>query len=90
MEKISIACILEAMDESGAGDRSTAVKLPEKVKGEDVKKSEIRVGNPCFFGFLCGSGLGKENNIDYSVIHEFIPAGRANHYMPSLKAGSIM
>uniref|UniRef100_A0A0D3B9D4 DUF223 domain-containing protein n=1 Tax=Brassica oleracea var. oleracea TaxID=109376 RepID=A0A0D3B9D4_BRAOL len=25
-----------------------------------------------------------------SVIHEFIPAERANHYMPSLKAGSIM
>ncbi|KAF2576216.1 hypothetical protein F2Q70_00000510 [Brassica cretica] len=26
----------------------------------------------------------------YSVIHEFIPAGRANHYMSSLKAGSIV
>ncbi|WZZ29299.1 hypothetical protein YC2023_012700 [Brassica napus] len=26
----------------------------------------------------------------YSVIHGFIPAGRANHYMPSLKAGSIV
>nr|VDD09948.1 unnamed protein product [Brassica oleracea] len=26
----------------------------------------------------------------YSVIHEFIPAGRANRYMPSLKAGSIV
>uniref|UniRef100_A0A0D3ADZ7 DUF223 domain-containing protein n=1 Tax=Brassica oleracea var. oleracea TaxID=109376 RepID=A0A0D3ADZ7_BRAOL len=26
----------------------------------------------------------------YSVIHVFIPAGRANHYMPSLKAGSIV
>ncbi|KAF3509218.1 hypothetical protein F2Q69_00007922 [Brassica cretica] len=26
----------------------------------------------------------------YSVIHEFIPAERANHYMPSLKAGSIV
>ncbi|WZZ24749.1 hypothetical protein YC2023_008150 [Brassica napus] len=25
-----------------------------------------------------------------SVIHGFIPAGRANHYMPSLKAGSIV
>ncbi|WZY73041.1 hypothetical protein YC2023_005281 [Brassica napus] len=25
-----------------------------------------------------------------SVIHEFIPAGRANHYMTSLKAGSIV
>ncbi|KAF2592256.1 hypothetical protein F2Q70_00043081 [Brassica cretica] len=25
-----------------------------------------------------------------SVIYEFIPAGRANHYMPSLKAGSIV
>ncbi|WZZ58274.1 hypothetical protein YC2023_058381 [Brassica napus] len=24
------------------------------------------------------------------VIHGFIPAGRANHYMPSLKAGSIV
>ncbi|KAF2568782.1 hypothetical protein F2Q68_00026410 [Brassica cretica] len=24
------------------------------------------------------------------VIHWFIPAGRANHYMPSLKAGSIV
>ncbi|KAL0834313.1 hypothetical protein Bca101_086202 [Brassica carinata] len=24
------------------------------------------------------------------VIHEFIPARRANHYMPSLKAGSIV
>nr|VDD21493.1 unnamed protein product [Brassica oleracea] len=26
----------------------------------------------------------------YSVIHGFIPSGRANHYMPSLKAGSIV
>ncbi|KAF2593881.1 hypothetical protein F2Q70_00044556 [Brassica cretica] len=25
-----------------------------------------------------------------SVIHGFTPAGRANHYMPSLKAGSIV
>ncbi|KAF2602308.1 hypothetical protein F2Q70_00027389 [Brassica cretica] len=25
-----------------------------------------------------------------SVIHGFIPVGRANHYMPSLKAGSIV
>ncbi|WZZ47264.1 hypothetical protein YC2023_043523 [Brassica napus] len=25
-----------------------------------------------------------------SVIHGFIAAGRANHYMPSLKAGSIV
>ncbi|KAL0763788.1 hypothetical protein Bca101_079939 [Brassica carinata] len=25
-----------------------------------------------------------------SVIHEFISAGRANHYMPSLKAGSVV
>nr|VDD10416.1 unnamed protein product [Brassica oleracea] len=25
-----------------------------------------------------------------SMIHGFIPAGRANHYMPSLKAGSIV
>ncbi|KAF3557648.1 hypothetical protein F2Q69_00011906 [Brassica cretica] len=25
-----------------------------------------------------------------SVIHGFIPVGRANHYMPSLKTGSIM
>ncbi|KAF2620571.1 hypothetical protein F2Q68_00042273 [Brassica cretica] len=25
-----------------------------------------------------------------SVIYEFIPVGRANHYMPSLKAGSIV
>ncbi|KAF2612448.1 hypothetical protein F2Q70_00009599 [Brassica cretica] len=25
-----------------------------------------------------------------SVIHGFIPAGRANHYMPSLKVGSIV
>ncbi|WZZ46100.1 hypothetical protein YC2023_042359 [Brassica napus] len=25
-----------------------------------------------------------------SVIHGFIPAGRANHYMPSLKAGSVV
>ena len=24
------------------------------------------------------------------MIHGFIPAGRANHYMPSLKAGSIV
>ncbi|CAG7906155.1 unnamed protein product [Brassica rapa] len=30
--------------------------------------------------------LGRSN----SVIHRFIPAGRANHYMPSLKAGSIV
>ncbi|KAF3561691.1 hypothetical protein DY000_02018756 [Brassica cretica] len=27
---------------------------------------------------------------DNSMIHGFIPAGRANHCMPSLKAGSIM
>ncbi|KAF2549273.1 hypothetical protein F2Q70_00022398 [Brassica cretica] len=26
----------------------------------------------------------------HSVIHGFIPAGRANHYKPSLKAGSIV
>ncbi|WZZ85568.1 hypothetical protein YC2023_114147 [Brassica napus] len=26
----------------------------------------------------------------YSMIHGFIPAGRANHYMSSLKAGSIV
>ncbi|CAG7888659.1 unnamed protein product [Brassica rapa] len=26
----------------------------------------------------------------YFVIHEFIPTGHANHYMPSLKAGSIV
>ncbi|KAF3575887.1 hypothetical protein DY000_02031728 [Brassica cretica] len=26
----------------------------------------------------------------YFVIHEFISAGRANHYMPSLKTGSIV
>uniref|UniRef100_A0A0D3DAA1 DUF223 domain-containing protein n=1 Tax=Brassica oleracea var. oleracea TaxID=109376 RepID=A0A0D3DAA1_BRAOL len=25
-----------------------------------------------------------------SMIHEFTPVGRANHYMPSLKAGSIV
>uniref|UniRef100_A0A0D2ZT63 DUF223 domain-containing protein n=1 Tax=Brassica oleracea var. oleracea TaxID=109376 RepID=A0A0D2ZT63_BRAOL len=25
-----------------------------------------------------------------SVIHGFTPVGRANHYMPSLKAGSIV
>uniref|UniRef100_M4EL37 DUF223 domain-containing protein n=1 Tax=Brassica campestris TaxID=3711 RepID=M4EL37_BRACM len=25
-----------------------------------------------------------------SVIHEFTPVGRTNHYMPSLKAGSIV
>uniref|UniRef100_A0A0D3BXE8 Uncharacterized protein n=1 Tax=Brassica oleracea var. oleracea TaxID=109376 RepID=A0A0D3BXE8_BRAOL len=30
--------------------------------------------------------LGRSN----SVIHGFIPAGRANHYMSSLKAGSIV
>ncbi|WZZ26579.1 hypothetical protein YC2023_009980 [Brassica napus] len=46
----------------------------------------MKVGNPCLFGFLCGPGLGKKNIIDYSVIHEFISAGRANHYMSSLKA----
>ncbi|WZZ64561.1 hypothetical protein YC2023_075931 [Brassica napus] len=38
---MSIACRLEAMDESGAGDCSTAAKLPEKVKGEDVKKVRV-------------------------------------------------
>ncbi|KAL0669216.1 hypothetical protein Bca4012_031920 [Brassica carinata] len=27
---------------------------------------------------------------DNSMIHGFIPAGRANHYMPSLKADSIV
>ena len=43
MEKMSIACRPEAMDESSAGDRSTAAKLPEKVKGEYVKKGETRV-----------------------------------------------
>nr|VDD30473.1 unnamed protein product [Brassica oleracea] len=26
----------------------------------------------------------------YSVIHGFTPVGFANHYMPSLKAGSIV
>ncbi|WZZ52568.1 hypothetical protein YC2023_052675 [Brassica napus] len=74
----------------------------------------MKVGNLCFFGFLCGTGLqvkclsaspvpqtgvpdichstfeslrvGRSD----SVIHEFIPAGRANRYMPSLKAGSIV
>ncbi|WZZ03731.1 hypothetical protein YC2023_089652 [Brassica napus] len=30
--------------------------------------------------------LGRSN----SVIHGFTPVGRANHYMPSLKAGSIV
>nr|VDD09629.1 unnamed protein product [Brassica oleracea] len=30
--------------------------------------------------------LGRSN----SMIHGFIPTGRANHYMPSLKAGSIV
>uniref|UniRef100_A0A0D3E1V8 DUF223 domain-containing protein n=1 Tax=Brassica oleracea var. oleracea TaxID=109376 RepID=A0A0D3E1V8_BRAOL len=35
------------------------------------------------FESLC---LGCSN----SVIHEFIPAGRANHYMSSLKDGSIV
>ncbi|KAF2595873.1 hypothetical protein F2Q68_00010694 [Brassica cretica] len=30
--------------------------------------------------------LGRRN----SVIHGFIPAGRANHYMSSLKVGSIV
>ncbi|WZZ85722.1 hypothetical protein YC2023_114301 [Brassica napus] len=30
------------------------------------------------------------SSLIYSVIHRFIPAGRANHYMPSLKAGSIV
>ena len=43
MEKMSIACRPEAMDESSAGDRPTAAKLPEKVKGEYVKKGETRV-----------------------------------------------
>ncbi|WZY84896.1 hypothetical protein YC2023_031280 [Brassica napus] len=38
LEKMLIACRVEAMDESGAGDRSTAAKLTEKLKGEDVKK----------------------------------------------------
>ncbi|KAL0805870.1 hypothetical protein Bca101_098361 [Brassica carinata] len=40
---MSIACRVEAMDESGAGDRSTAAKLQEKLKGENVKKGETRV-----------------------------------------------
>ncbi|WZY98433.1 hypothetical protein YC2023_070762 [Brassica napus] len=30
-----------------------------------------------------------DENINF-VIHGFIPAGCANHYMPSLKAGSIV
>ena len=38
-----IACRVEAMDESGAGDCSIAAKLPETLKGEDVKKGETRV-----------------------------------------------
>ena len=38
-----IACRVEAMDESGAEDRSSAAKLPEKLKGEDVKKGKTRV-----------------------------------------------
>ena len=40
---MSFACKMEAMDESGAGDRSTATKLQEKLKGEDVKKGETRI-----------------------------------------------
>ncbi|WZZ25225.1 hypothetical protein YC2023_008626 [Brassica napus] len=30
------------------------------------------------------------SSLIHSVIHGFIPAGRANHYMSSLKAGSIV
>ena len=43
MENMSIACRVEAMEESGAGDCSTAAKLPEKLKGEDVNKGKTRV-----------------------------------------------
>ncbi|WZZ46486.1 hypothetical protein YC2023_042745 [Brassica napus] len=83
----------------------------------------MKVGNPCFFGFLYGSGLQvyyekclsiflvpqtgvpgvRQKESEFmgimvifldkkvnSVIHGFIPAGRANHYMTSLKAGSIV
>ncbi|WZY79577.1 hypothetical protein YC2023_025961 [Brassica napus] len=45
-----IACRVEAMDESGARGRSTAAKLPEKLKGEDVKKDETRVEPVVFRG----------------------------------------
>ncbi|KAF2610262.1 hypothetical protein F2Q70_00010203 [Brassica cretica] len=47
---MSIACRVEAMDESGAGDRSTAAKLQEKLKGEDVKKGETRVAFVGIYG----------------------------------------
>ncbi|KAF3487001.1 hypothetical protein F2Q69_00056350 [Brassica cretica] len=30
-----------------------------------------------------------DENVNF-MIHEFTPVGRANHYMPSLKAGSIV
>ncbi|KAF2576877.1 hypothetical protein F2Q68_00006104 [Brassica cretica] len=31
-----------------------------------------------------------QTGVPDSVIHGFIPVGRANHYMPSLKVGSIV
>ncbi|KAL0796002.1 hypothetical protein Bca101_067379 [Brassica carinata] len=34
--------------------------------------------------------LDEKVKVTDSVIHGFIPAGRANHYRPSLKAGSIV
>ena len=43
MEKMSIACRVEVMQESGAGDRSTAGKLRKKLNGEDVNKGKTRV-----------------------------------------------
>ncbi|KAF3594407.1 hypothetical protein DY000_02023279 [Brassica cretica] len=34
--------------------------------------------------------INLQSRLDYSVIHGFTPVGRANHYMPSLKADSIV
>ncbi|KAF3606383.1 hypothetical protein DY000_02045834 [Brassica cretica] len=36
------------------------------------------------------STASSEGRATNSVIHGFTPVGRANHYMPSLKAGSIV
>ncbi|KAF2582710.1 hypothetical protein F2Q68_00003837 [Brassica cretica] len=36
------------------------------------------------------SKINLQSRLDYSVIHGFTPVGRANHYMSSLKADSIV
>ena len=43
METLSIACRVEALEEFGARDRSTATNLPQKLTGKDVNDGETRI-----------------------------------------------